>query len=173
MKVTLGLFFVALKGIIHDCIAHEDIQPHKANPFTNSTVSLCSNLEGWKDGLNDRNCTWFEEEEVQGCPLFGNYSMDANNVTALTACCWCGGGDIAIHDMNKNDKVDESLRITERSVKYYYVLKMLHAVKLLLMLEQNIIFYHQFTDMIWPCLIYHPTHHPTHHLHHQLLSALI
>ena len=64
--------------------------------------------------MNDRNYTWFEEEEVQGCPLFGKYSMDANNVTALTACCWCGGGDIAVRDMNENDKVDESLRITER-----------------------------------------------------------
>ena len=51
---------------------------------------------------------------MQGCPLFGKYSMDANNVTALTACCWCGGGDIAVRDMNENDKVDESLRITER-----------------------------------------------------------
>ena len=95
--------------------------------------------------------------------------MDVNNVTALTACCWCGGGDIAVHDMNENDKVDESLRITERSVKHYYVFKMLHAVKLLLILEHNMIIYHQLTDMIWPCLFYHPTHH----LHHQLLNALI
>ena len=125
MKVTLGLFFVALKGIIHDCIAHEDIQPHKANPFSkrsvlsnNSTVSLCSNLEDWKDGLNNRNCTWFEEEEVQGCPLFGNNSMDANNVTVLTACYWCGGGDIAMH----NNKVGESLRISQRLLKHYYVI---------------------------------------------------
>ena len=68
--------------------------------------------------MNDRNYTWFEEEEVQGCPLFGNNSMDTNNVTALTACCWCGGGDIAMH----NNKVGESLRITQRLLKNYYVI---------------------------------------------------
>ena len=44
------------------------------------------------------NCTWYELNDLDGCPEYGDYpgTGDTGNATAGEACCVCGGGSTSV-----------------------------------------------------------------------------
>merc|ERR1719223_1373851 len=56
-----------------------------------SPTTECVDYPNWVDSYND-GCEWYEENDSQGCPTYGNY-FDGGQGTPNEACCWCGGGN--------------------------------------------------------------------------------
>jgi len=56
-----------------------------------SPTTECVDYPNWVDSYGD-GCEWYEENDSQGCPNYGNY-FDGGQGTPNEACCWCGGGN--------------------------------------------------------------------------------
>ncbi|CAJ1963779.1 unnamed protein product [Cylindrotheca closterium] len=50
----------------------------------------CQLVADWTDAAGD-SCGWYEENDSEGCPLYGN-TMGTDGVLAWSACCHCEGG---------------------------------------------------------------------------------
>lgn len=52
----------------------------------------CQDAPDWEDS-DGISCSWYVENDREGCPdCGGNWANDAG-VDAHSACCWCGGGN--------------------------------------------------------------------------------
>lgn len=51
----------------------------------------CEVIEGWTDSYGDP-CSWYQMNDVEGCPDTGSITDESGNTTAWEACCHCAGG---------------------------------------------------------------------------------
>ena len=63
-------------------------------PTTSSRpTGACTDTPGFIDVFGD-DCSYYKENDVRGCPVWGNCQQcDAGFGTPGEACCWCGGGE--------------------------------------------------------------------------------
>jgi hypothetical protein len=67
------------------------VAPSMAPSAAPSLGANCADKVGWVDSFGD-DCTWYEQYESLGCPLYGDY-YDGGLGTPNEACCHCVGGD--------------------------------------------------------------------------------
>ncbi len=63
---------------------------HLSNDCRGFGSRLCSDNNTWVDEKHN-TCSWYEVEDDPGCPNYGHRSS-SDNITAIEACCYCGGG---------------------------------------------------------------------------------
>jgi hypothetical protein len=64
-------------------------------PSDSSKPSTC-NTAGWVDADGD-GCDWYEENELPGCPLYGD-CCDGGMGVANNNCCFCAGTGVSVKD---------------------------------------------------------------------------
>jgi len=65
-------------------------EPSSTPSLTPTNAPPCYNYIGWVDSYND-GCEWYEAYDQPGCPNQGHIAND-DGVSAIDACCYCGGG---------------------------------------------------------------------------------
>eukprot|EP00980_Cylindrotheca_fusiformis_P003493 scaffold781_cov132-Cylindrotheca_fusiformis.AAC.12 len=64
-------------------------------PTPSPTEHSCNDYINYTDALGD-TCKWYAENDAPGCPQWGHQvgGPGFDNLTAKTACCYCGGGHV-------------------------------------------------------------------------------
>ena len=76
------------------CLGNQNLTLPSLHPESSTRVveyEDCDNEPGWTD-MDGDGCEWYELNEESGCPLFGWVYGANGQMTALEACCHCGGG---------------------------------------------------------------------------------
>ena len=66
-------------------------EPSSIPSITPTNAPPCYNYIGWVDSYND-GCEWYEAYDQPGCPNHGLLAENDDGVSAVDACCSCGGG---------------------------------------------------------------------------------
>ena len=70
-----------------------NVMPSNLPTMTIAPSVPCVDRLDFVDSFGD-NCTYYENEDFKGCPLWGDcVECDIGFGTPRSSCCWCGGGD--------------------------------------------------------------------------------
>eukprot|EP00815_Leptocylindrus_aporus_P009077 CAMPEP_0116073812 /NCGR_PEP_ID=MMETSP0322-20121206/15513_1 /TAXON_ID=163516 /ORGANISM="Leptocylindrus danicus var. apora, Strain B651" /LENGTH=665 /DNA_ID=CAMNT_0003563253 /DNA_START=98 /DNA_END=2096 /DNA_ORIENTATION=- len=70
-----------------------NVMPSNLPTMTIAPSVPCIDRLDFVDSFGD-NCTYYENEDFKGCPLWGDcVECDIGFGTPRSSCCWCGGGD--------------------------------------------------------------------------------
>ena len=77
-------------GIWFEEVNWPPFEPTKSpSPTATFSPSKCTgNTPNWVDMWFDEGCDWFEENDLPGCPYYGNYGNEESG-TAMDNCCYC------------------------------------------------------------------------------------